>query len=262
VIDAFPPSDARHIVGELGLHVDQDGDTICGRAEVTAEMCIPGTDALRTSVLATWADIVTGAVTSIGVAPRIPVTLDLEVHVGRPARLGSRVEAAATLVKAGRAVVVSETRFWDGGDTPFAIAIASFVASPNPSHVFSTGFPLPMAPTRRLRVPLAERAQCRIVEPGTAEIPRLPDGLNSIGAIQGGIVSLVIEEAATSLSMGPAFVSTMNIRYLRSFATGPARAVASELAGSLIVHVTDTGSGKLGALATTRIQTVEGFQRA
>lgn len=255
MIDTIPSSTA-HIVGELGLHVAQDGAVIRGRAEVTAEMCIPGTDALRTSVLATWADIVTGAVSSIAVAPRIPVTLDLEVHVERPARVGALVAAEAMLVKAGRSIVVSETKFWDGGETPFAIALASFVASPNPDHVFSTAFPLPMTPSRTLQIPLAERAKCRIVKPGTAEIPRVPDGQNSIGAIQGGIVALVIEEAASSLSPLPVFVATINIRYLRSFTIGPAQAVASPLGGSLLVHVTDIGSGRLGALATTRIQPV------
>ena len=97
----------RHIVSELGLHVATDGDGIGGRADVFAELCVPGTDVLRTSVVATWADVLTGFVAGRAIAPRIPLTLDLEVQVGVPARLGARIDVEASVVKVGRSVVVT-----------------------------------------------------------------------------------------------------------------------------------------------------------
>ncbi|CAI7976442.1 hypothetical protein FRAHR75_250025 [Frankia sp. Hr75.2] len=52
--------DVQHIVMELGLGFSVDGGIATGHADVFAELCVPGATALRTSVLATWADIVTG----------------------------------------------------------------------------------------------------------------------------------------------------------------------------------------------------------
>ncbi|MEX5713648.1 thioesterase, partial [Parafrankia sp. FMc6] len=52
--------DVRHIVMELALGFSVDGGITTGHADVFAELCVPGATALRTSVLATWADIVTG----------------------------------------------------------------------------------------------------------------------------------------------------------------------------------------------------------
>jgi hypothetical protein len=41
---------------------------------------VPGTSRLRTSILATWADNLAGLLAVYAMAPRVPVTLDLDVH--------------------------------------------------------------------------------------------------------------------------------------------------------------------------------------
>ena len=102
-----------HVVGELGLHQGRDGDAVVGRATVVSEMCVPGSGALRTSVVLTWADILAGAVAGRAMEPRIPLTLDLEVQVGRAAHAGTVIVAEAALVRAGRTIVVTECWFRD-----------------------------------------------------------------------------------------------------------------------------------------------------
>lgn len=253
---AAPFSGGLSIVSELGMSLEIAGDAISGRAAVQEHACVPGTDLVRTSVLATWADVVTGVIAGHAISPRIPLTLDLEVQVQQQAVAGTRIVAEAVPTKVGRTILVSEARFRDA-DTgaPIAAAIGSFIASPNPDHVFEGGFP-PLARISRtsglLAEPFARRAACTVVEPGTAEVPHQPGNLNSSGAIQGGILALVAEEAAASLQSGPTVLASMSLRYMRPFPVGPARAVAEGGNGMALVRITDTGTAKLGAIVTTR----------
>lgn len=245
-------AEADHIVPELGLTVELDGTRGLGHAVVVPEMCVPGSSALRTSVLATWADVVTGILCIAGVAPRIPLTLDLEVQVVDPPRAGDTVTVEAGIVKRGRTVLVTEARFLvEGAGAPAAIALASFIASPDPDHVFPADFRPPVG-TRpgRLTMPFADRAGCKVAVPGTAEVPRTPGGLNSAGGIQGGLVALAAEEAVSSLADAPVYLRSLALRYLRPFAVGPARATAERHGDTGMVRLEDAGTEKLSGLAT------------
>ena len=243
------------IVAQLGLRTTVDGGTARGQAEVVEELCIPGTGLLRTSVLATWADVLTGAVAGIAIDPKIPLTADLEVHLRRPLPIGTAVVVDARPVKLGRTVLLVEADVRDATtDEPVAVAVVSFIASPNPEHVWADGFPQLGHLGGRLSVPLAERIGSRIVAPGTAEVPHRPDGLNASGAIQGGLVAFGAEEAAGSTRAEPSVVQSLVLRYLRPFSVGPAVAVAEPLGDDLVVvRMTDAGTGKPGALATVRL---------
>jgi acyl-coenzyme A thioesterase PaaI-like protein len=247
--------EVSHIVTELGLSVAVDGPVAVARAAVVPEACVPGSVALRTSVLATWADVITGMVVIGAVMPRIPVTLDLEVQVVEPAVAGDTLVAEASMVKRGRTVLVSEASFRvERTGALVGFALASFTVSPNPDHVFPSDFRLPLRQNLgRLSMPFAQRAQCTVTAPGTAEVPWQVDGLNSSGSIQGGLVALAAEEAATSLADTPAFLDTLTLRYLRPFTAGPARATAERHGAACLVRLTDVGLGKPGALATARL---------
>ncbi len=255
------------IVAELGLQSskghDLRGPVIRGTADVVAEACVPQTATLRTSVLATWADVVTGAAAGEAMNPRIPLTLDLEVQLSGEARVGDRLATEAVAIKAGRTVVVCESLFRSelSGEV-IATAIASFIASPDPSHVFDGGFPDLSGMRGRLRVPLAERIGSSIAGPGVAEVPRRPDGMNATGAIQGGLVAFAAEEAALSLTSAPSVPYSLNVRYLRPFVIGPCRAEATGDACSSVVRLFDVGTGKLGAVATVRFGATENAARA
>ena len=244
----------KSVVAELGIESEVHEGLVIGRSEVVQEACVPGTDILRTSVIGTWADVIAGIIAGYAIDPRIPLTLDLEVHIINPARVGMRISSEATPVKIGRTVTVCEAAFREEqSGEPLAVSICSFIASPDPSHVFPGGFPLLEGMNQRLTQPLAERIGSRTIGPGLVEVPHRPDGLNASGAIQGGLVAFAAEEAALSLSEEPAIVESLNLRYLRPFSMGPARAVASRDGATSIVRLTDVGAGKLGAIATIRL---------
>jgi acyl-coenzyme A thioesterase PaaI-like protein len=247
-------SRSRSIITELGLDVVRAGEVVSARAQVLPETCTPSSPVLRTSVLATWADVIMGTAAGWAIGPRIPLTGDLEVQVLGSAHPGSTLVAEASTVKVGRTVTVCRSHFADAATgAPVAVSYASFIGSPDPTHSFPEGFPPYEPPEHWLQVPLAERLQRRILEPGIVEMPRLPDGLNATGAIQGGLVAFAAEEAALSCREGPSAAHALTVRYLRPFSVGPLRASARECNGLYEIDLTDTGTGKLGAVATARL---------
>jgi acyl-coenzyme A thioesterase PaaI-like protein len=176
----------RHIMRDLGFGVVASGDEMHGSAQVVAEMWVPGTTALRTSILAAWADVVAGHI-AIGLfEPGVPVTLDLDIHLHRPPVGCDEVRMVARVQKAGRSVSVLSIDITDGGADPIGFAHATFMAAPNPSLRMPTvvrdaGLLRPHP--SRLGVPFAERAGCDRVAPGLASIPLRPDGLNASGTL-------------------------------------------------------------------------------
>jgi len=243
----------QSILGELGLFMEQEGLPLIGRGDVFPEICLPGTGALHLGVVGAWADLVTGTVAAEAMDPRIALTLDLEVQALGDAHAGARVRIEAAPVKVGRSVTVCRAQFDDDATgAPVAVAYASFMASPDPEHVWEDGFNR-MQLDGRTSVPLAERIQLRHVAPGVVELPHRPDGLNASGAIQGGLVAVAVEEAARSTAGPDARVAMFNLRYLRPFTVGPARATARRQGAVVVVELEDAGSGKLGAVATVRL---------
>lgn len=241
------------ILVELGLFVEQDGLPLRGAAEVFPEICVPGTDILRAGVLAAWADLVTGTVAAEAMDPRIALTLDLELQVLAPAVVGHRIHVEAAPVKVGRSVTVCRADFRDGpGGAALAVAYASFMASPDPGHVWEDGFRR-MQLDGRLAVPLAERMQLRRPARGVVELPHLPEGLNASGAIQGGLVAVAVEEAVRAVADAGQTIGMLHLRYLRPFSVGPARATATRDGHLVLVDLQDAGAGKLGAVATVRL---------
>jgi acyl-coenzyme A thioesterase PaaI-like protein len=218
-------------------------------------MWAPTTASLRTSILAAWTDHAAGYLAIDLLGPRIPTTLELDVHLYQPAPGHGTVHAVARNIKAGRAVVVLTVEFTGDGDEPIAVGTGSFMAVPDPSLTLPPEVGRPEAIEDRgvrLAVPLAERAGCERREPGVAVLPRTDDGLNSAGTINGGLVALAVEEAALSLTPG-ATLASMALRYLRPARVGPAVATADVLAGLGRVEVRDAGSDdRLAVVATTR----------
>ncbi|WP_283097164.1 PaaI family thioesterase [Frankia umida] len=217
-------------------------------------MCGPGETAVRTSILATWSDMMTGSLAVVLMGPQIPITLDLQVDVIEPAGPGDVISLEGTVLKRGRSVLVCETLLRRvNSSAVLAIAHTTFMASPDPRHVFPDGFrPRVPDPVGHLPVPFAERVGCTVVEPGTAEVARRTGGLNAAGAIQGGVIALAAEEAAFSLAGDAGYHESLGIRYLRPFSVGPARAVARPRGRVCQVRLHDIGTGKLGAVATIR----------
>lgn len=252
-VDADPRA-AGHILAELGFVVGRSGDGIEGAAEVVPEMWLPGTSHLRTSILATWVDHVAGLVAIDVLAPRVPVTLELDVHVHERTPSTGTVRVQARLIKAGRSVVVCAVDVTDEAGHPVALGTASFMAAPDPGLELPRHLSLDTtdATTCRLERPFADRAGCQRVGAGIAALPRSEDGLNAAGTVNGGLIALVVEEAALSLTPG-ATLGSMALRYLRPVRSGPAVATAEVRVGLGRVEVRDAGDGDRPVVtATTR----------
>jgi acyl-coenzyme A thioesterase PaaI-like protein len=248
--DARP---GRHILRELGFGTTSVGEELHGSAVVTPEMHVPGTERLRTSILATWADTLLGLLAARTITPRVPVTLELEVHLYRPAPAEGPVRSVARVVRSGRSVFVAEAEFTGEDGEPLALAGGSFMAAPYPGVSLPAMHMIDLpADDRRLAVPLAERAGCERRAPGEAVLPRTEDGLNASGSINGGLLALAAEEALLSLAPG-AVLCSLGMRYLQPARVGPVVAAARMHSGLGRVELRDTGSDhRLTGTATGR----------
>ncbi|MGD0699331.1 MAG: PaaI family thioesterase [Trebonia sp.] len=243
----------HHLLAELGFTSRAVGGELHGTGAITPLMHVPGTALLRTSILAVWADMVGGLLTMRVIAPRVPVTLELDVHLYRPAPSAGRLRAVGRLAKTGRSVTVIEVDFLDEQGARFGFGGASFMAAPDASRTLPSRASVdrpPREPT--LTLPLADRAGCKREQPGTAVLPRTEDGLNGVGTVHGGLLALAAEEALLSLLPGQT-LSSLGLRYLQPVPVGPAVATATVTAGLGRVELRDSGrGGRLAVTATAR----------
>ena len=253
--EAVHPGDLEHhIMRDLGFDVQAVGEEMHGSGHVVPEMWVPGTEALRLSILASWADMVAGYL-AIGLFdPGVPVTLDLDVHLHRPAEAVAEVQMAGCIQKSGRSVSVLSIDVEADGQ-PLGFAHATFMAAPNPNLRMPTvvrddGLLRPHPPS--LSVPFAERAGCVRERTGVATIPLRPDGLNASGTLNGGLLALAVKEAALSAGPGTT-LSSLSMRYAQPVRVGPAEAVAEVKDGLGSIVVRDAGrDDRLAVIATTR----------
>ena len=253
-----------HIVHELGFDLGRVGEEIHGSAPIVAEMYAPGTTTVRASIFATWTDIAAGYLALDAFAPRVPTTLELDVHLHQHTGEFGEMRAVARLIKSGRSVMVAMVDFTDETGRNVAFGTASFMPVPDasmripPEH---EAFRAERRPPGRLRQPFAERAGCVRQRPGVAVLPRSEDGLNSSKTVNGGLIALAVEEAVLSATPGTAgiSVSSLAMRYLRPVRIGPAIATAAVSDGLGRVEVRDGGSGdRLAVYAITRTASVSG----
>ena len=249
-------SDRSHIIRELGLSsriVDGVGRL---EAAILPTMHVPGTTNLRASILATFADVACGHLAMRALVPRVPVTLELDLHLHRPPADLTVLHAVSHTAKAGRSVGVFTVDFSDERGEPVAVANASFMAAPDPSvriePELAAGDMMLRTDGPRLEVPFVERAHCRRLGPGVATLPTTEEGLNASNTLNGGLIALVIEEAALSLAPGSTLAS-MALRYVRPVRVGPAVASATLSGGLGRVEVRDAGrEDRLSVVATVR----------
>lgn len=247
-----PPT--QHILSELGFAVSQTDADLVGAAPIIPEMCVPGTPHLRTSVLAAWTDHLSGLLAVSVMAPLVPVTIELDVHLVAPAPGSGAVRCTARALKAGRSVFMAGVTFTTDDGDPIAVGGGSFMVAPDPSLRLPSTLSLDgPPPVQILRVPLAQRAGCERREPGVAVLPRGEDGLNSSNTVNGGLIALAAEEAVLSLEPDGATLSSLSLRYLRPVRVGPAVATAQTRSGLGQIEVRDAGNeNRLSVLATAR----------
>lgn len=247
-----------HVLGELGLGLELIDDQLHGTAEVSPFMCVPGTNTLRTSILAIWVDVLTGMLCIDIFGGRVPVTLDLSVDVVRPVQSYGRIDAVSRKVKVGRSVAVVDVEFRaEGSDECFAIGSASFMATPDASFTLPSRAESVAEFGRRgaeLTEPFAERVGSERLGPGVACLSRRSDGLNASNSINGGLLALVVEEAALSGAPSGTTLSSMALRYLRPARVGPVIGRTTSYGEAARVEVRDAGADdRLAVLAVTKV---------
>lgn len=171
------PDGPAGMLEELGFATRMVGGELHGAAPITPAMHVPGLPRLRTSVLAVWTDTLTGLLATQVTAPRVPVTLELDVQLYRPAPADGTVRGVARAVKVGRLVFVADVEFTVDGE-PLAIASASFMTAPDPGLTMPSAFSVELAaPPEPLSRPFAERAGCVRRGPGAVVLtrPALPE---------------------------------------------------------------------------------------
>jgi acyl-coenzyme A thioesterase PaaI-like protein len=172
------------------------------------------------------------------------------VHLYRPAPGSGTVTAVARPVKTGRSVFVGEVDFADSDGETFGFSAASFMVAPD-TTLLPPRLRLDVPPTElRLRMPLAERADCKRQAPGMAVLLKSEDRLNAAKTVHGGLIALAAEEAALSLTPGMT-LSSLALRYLQPVRVGPAVATASVQDGLGRVELRDSGNGDRPAVTTT-----------
>lgn len=232
---------AQSFLNDIEFHCEPtDGTGMVGELLARPGVLVPGTRLVRPAVLATVADVMAGLPTANALAPRLPLTLDIDVRTVGPA--GERLWLASRLLKVGRTTVAAEVAFTDGPGGPLvALSYLTFVASPRPQD--TTPYEIAgMRTTGSLPVPMADHVGARVVAPGMVEIDRRPFVIQASGTLQGGIVALLGELAAESLVGRP--VLDLDTRYLATIRVGPARAEATAVGGAHVrVEVRDTGNG-------------------
>jgi acyl-coenzyme A thioesterase PaaI-like protein len=252
-VDGEASARRQHILAELGHTVSRVGDELRGTASIRPEMHVPGTSHLRTSILAIWADTLTGLRVADELAPRVPVTVEIDVHLFRPAPESGQVVGVSRILKSGRSVFVAGVDFFSAEDELIGVAGASFMVAPDPTVKLPPASTVDSPrPEQLLSLPLAERAGCERREPGVAVLPRGEDGLNSSNTLNGGLITLVAEEAVLSLTPGRT-LSSLGLRFLQPVRKGPVVASARETNGLAQVELRDAGNGdRLAATATAR----------
>lgn len=233
----------RHVLNELGFTTRRAGEELLGTAAITPLMHVPGTSHLRVSILAAWADMLTGLLATRVMAPRVPVTLELDVHLYRPAPGAGIVLGTARTVKVGRSTFVADVEFTVDGE-PIAVARGLFMVAPDPAVRLPPTHSVEFTATGdMLAVPFAERAGCERREPGTAVLPRTEDGLNASRTINGGLIALAAEEAVLSLAPGDTLRS-LSLVYFAPARVGPVVATARLREGLAQAELRDHGSGE------------------
>ena len=244
-----------HVLSALGFAVSTTEGGRRGIAEIVPEMHAPGTRSVRTSILATWVDVVAGHLALDTIVPRVPVTLSLDVHVADPWRECRAVQADTTVVKAGRSVLVVRVDIVDEQRRPVAVGSATMMASPVPGLVFDPEHAhkdAPHDPTARLTMPFTDHVSCVREERGVASVPLAPNAVNASHTLQGGLIGLASEEAALSLfDDGEVAVSSMMLRYLRPVRVGPAVGSAVRMGSFCDVTVRDRGEDDRIALTAS-----------
>jgi acyl-coenzyme A thioesterase PaaI-like protein len=229
----------------MGFAISHGEGSSGGQALVSEQLLIPGTDRIRSSVLACWADVVSGSEANSRAGGQVALTVDLTIRLLAPP-VATRVVLSSNVLKAGRSTIFCEARMTNELGVTFAVSHMTFQSSPRPQDTLGglplgqfVGIPAPVAPS--YPEPFFDFIGLQHPAPGIVELERTLAVMNPAGTIQGGAVAAMVEAAAEDLC-GP--IGDMELHYLKAVRTGPGRASAAGLAhgGPQRVEVRDPGT--------------------
>lgn len=206
---------------------------------------------MRTSALLTISDMVVGSNLVYNTSPDVPLTVDMQVHQLHP-HFGDELLLESHIRKIGRKISYGETFFRLPGSGELAAMVSStFAITPNPNAYVGELHRAGGSPGLIDR-DILDFCEVRRTAPGTAEVDRAPGRGNSTGSLQGGMISLVAEAAAETLTGNEAVA--LDIKFLRSVQVGPAVARATRIGPETVrVEVADPGDDdRLCALVVIR----------
>jgi len=255
----YPPD--RHLLRDLRLSFEhQAAGTSRAWMPVVPELAAAD-GAARAGALATLVDVIGGGLAAQTAQPDWIATADLTLHLAGAVSSGS-VEARARVAHAGRTTVVIEVTLHDGEGAEIGLATMSFARLPrrdsNPDISASmTSSTSSMAlPESRLQGSLIDELGIVVgaYGQGTVEAPICEWSRNSLGAMQGGAVAIVIDaaaqDAAAGTRAGPVVVTDLQLTYLALARVGPIRTrvdVLDARPGVVVarVELADAGVGRV-----------------
>lgn len=243
----YPPP--YHILSDLGLQIDRrDGDL---RVSLPVhEHLLDAGASLRAGILGVALDVFAGNLAVEAARPDWALTSELSLHRLAPISEGTLVVTGYAL-RAGRTqVVIEATARSEGGGSGDPVRNAfgtiGFTRVPRradtPDSPGSPGSPGDSPdvfhfgdPGARLDAPLLDAIGMRELDAaaGRLEIPLTPYVKNSVGGLQGGVVTSLVDAAAAAagaaLFAAPACVEDFATRFLALGRGGPIRSHATLL---------------------------------
>jgi uncharacterized protein (TIGR00369 family) len=253
---AYPPE--HHILRDLRLTVEHRPDgTSTGWMPVTPHIC-HDSGAPRIGVLSILVDVVGGGLAAVAARPDWIATADLTLHL-TPRPVTGEIEALGRVLRRGRTTVVIEVSLREAGGAPFGVATMSFAVLPRREENLSVDQVdqvnrMTMARAdSALDAPFLECVDLTVIdaEAGVIELPLADYVVNSLGAIQGGMMAAVADAAAehaVRTAIGASVESLdLQITYLALAKVGPVRTRARLLHttpeyGTAHVEIFDTGA--------------------
>ena len=244
---AYPPE--RHLLRDLRLEFEHRADGVSvASLPVVPEIC--GDDrAVQTGVLGTLVDVIGGGLAASTAAPNWIATADLTLHITGRATEG-RVEAHARVLRAGRTTVVIEVDMPDVGYATMSFSVLPRRdTNPDVDAVRAEGPSSMTRPESRMTQPWRDALGITVVDAaaGVVELPVLEWAKNSMGALQGGAVSAVVEVAAEAAlrtrTNTPVVVDDIQLTYLSFGKVGPLRTRVDVLSDRVAtVELVDAGA--------------------
>lgn len=272
----YPP--ARHLLRDLRIVIDRtqtdrEEPNAIASLEIRPEIVDPS-GRPRVGVLATLVDVIAGEIAIRSVRPNWTATSDLSVYVDDVPTRG-RVYASARVLRAGRQTVVLEASLRSDADEEFALAQVGFAVLPARSE-FQSDTHWAAAPTPRTEFGLTDSGFEKSLldtlgfetdhgDPSTSRLPTIPSYLiNSLGALQGGAVAILVEAAAEGFARATLGRSvrlrSLAIHYLKLGRVGPIRAACRRIARTndgLLVRVSLFDEGADDVLLTVAMIQVD-----